>query len=155
MRGDLTLMNISQRLIAASRARSPWFYCVNAGSCNGCDIEIAAALGPRYDAEQMGALRQGSPKHADILVVTGPITRRAHAALCDIFSQMPGPKAVVAVGSCPATGNVFAGSPSIDAPLEDLIPVEVYVPGCPPRPQAILQGLRRAAAVLGGRKAEE
>jgi len=148
-------MNVFQRLIAKSRTRSPWFYCVNAGSCNGCDIEMAAALGPRYDVEQVGALRQGSPKHADILVVTGPITKRSHAALGDIYAQMPNPKAVVAVGSCPATGNVFAGSPTVDAPLENILPVDVYVPGCPPRPQAILQGLRQAAAGLSGEKVKE
>lgn len=142
-------MNPLQRLIAISRAKSPWLYCANAGSCNGCDIEIAATLGPRYDPEQAGMVRQGSPKHADILVVTGPITKRMRAALCDLYTQMPGPKAVVAVGSCPATGNVFAGSPTIDAPLDAFIPVDIFVPGCPPRPQDLERGLLAAAQLLG------
>ena len=141
-------MNVIARLSAISRRKSPWVYCLNTGSCNGCDIEIASCFGPRYDAEQLGVLRQGSPKHADMLVVTGPLTKRARQATIDIFAQMPGTKAVVAIGSCPATGNVFAGSPTVDAPLSSVIPVDVYVPGCPPRPQAIIQGIARAAHLL-------
>lgn len=137
-----------ERLLAVSRRKSPWLYCLNAGSCNGCDIEIAASLSPRYDPEQVGALRQGSPKHADILLVTGPLTLRTQDALRDIWEQIPRPKAVVAVGSCPASGNVFAGSPTIVGALAQVIPVDVYVPGCPPRPQAILQGCIRAAYLL-------
>ena len=145
-------MNLLNRFVASARVKSPWFYCLNAGSCNGCDIEIAASLSPRYDPEQIGALRQGSPKHADILLVTGPLTLRTGEALRSIYAQMPGPKAVVAVGSCPASGNVFAGSPTVEAPLNDVIPVDVYVPGCPPRPQAILQGIVQAAQALASRK---
>jgi len=121
---------------------------VNSGSCNGCDIEIGPCISPRYDAEQLGVLRQGSPKHADILLVTGPITKRSHAALMEIYAEMPSPKAVVAIGSCPATGNIFAGSPAIDAPLSSLLGVDVYVPGCPPRPQAIIDGIAQAATML-------
>ncbi len=141
-------MKLFTSLIARSRVKSPWVYCVNSGSCNGCDIEIAASLSSRYDAEQTGALRQSSPKHADILIVTGPITLRAGAALRDIYDQMPGPKAVVAIGSCPASGGVFSGSPSVEAPLNDIIPVDVYVPGCPPRPQEMLRGVIQAAQML-------
>jgi membrane-bound hydrogenase subunit mbhJ len=141
-------MNIFDGLLRIARRKSPWLYCLNAGSCNGCDIEIAASLSPRYDPEQVGALRQGSPKHADILLVTGPLTLRTQDALRDIWEQIPRPKAVVAVGSCPASGNVFAGSPTIVGALAQVIPVDVYVPGCPPRPQAILQGCIRAAHLL-------
>jgi Ni,Fe-hydrogenase III small subunit len=136
------------RLFAVSRQRSPWIYRVNAGSCNGCDIEIAPCFCPRYDAEQIGALLQGSPKHADILLVTGPVTLRTAAAVRDIYDQMPGPKAVIAIGSCPATGNVFAGSPTVLDGVTTLLPVDVYVPGCPPRPQAIIQGIQQAARLL-------
>ncbi len=143
-------MNPLARLLGACRRKSPWLYCLNAGSCNGCDIEIAASLGPRYDPEQIGALRQGSPKHADILLVTGPLTLRTRDALCDIYGQIPAPKAVVAVGSCPASGNVFAGSPTVVGGVESVIPVDVYVPGCPPRPQAILQACLQAAERLAG-----
>ncbi len=141
-------MNPIQRLVAISRRRSPWIYCANAGSCNGCDIEIGASLNPRYDPEQVGVLRQGSPKHADILLITGPLTLRTCEAVTDIYDQMPAPKAVVAIGSCPASGNVFVGSPTVLAPVDRQIPVDVYVPGCPPRPQAIIQGIAEAARLI-------
>jgi Ni,Fe-hydrogenase III small subunit len=141
-------MNPWQKLMQTSRARSPWIYCLNTGACNGCDIEIAAGLTPRYDAEQLGVRREGSPKHADILVVSGPVTVRTRDALIDIYQQMPRPKAVVAIGSCPASGNVFAGSPTVLGSVDQFIPVDVFVPGCPPRPQAILQGIAQAAQLL-------
>ena len=136
------------RLAKTSRQKSPWVYHVNAGACNGCDIEIGPCFCPRYDAEQMGILLQGSPKHADILLITGPMTLRTCEAVKDIYAQMPKPKAVVAIGSCPATGNVFAGSPTVLGSVEPSIPVDVYVPGCPPRPQAIMEGIRQAAQLL-------
>jgi membrane-bound hydrogenase subunit mbhJ len=141
-------MDLWRKLLATARKKSPWVYVLNAGSCNGCDIEIAAALTPRYDAEQLGVLRQGSPKHADILLITGPVTLRARDAVIDIFNQMPRPKVVVAIGSCPATGNVFIGSPSVVGSAAQVIPIDIYVPGCPPRPQAILQGVVAAARLL-------
>lgn len=149
-------MNPWQRLLRTARFRSPWVYCLNTGACNGCDIEIAASLTPRYDAEQLGVRREGSPKHADILVVSGPVTLRTRDALVDIYQQMPGPKAVVAIGSCPASGNVFAGSPTIFGSLDQFVPVDVYVPGCPPRPQSILLGIAQAARLLaeGKQKAQ-
>ncbi len=141
-------MNIFTKIMNQARARSPWVYVLNAGSCNGCDIEIGACLSPRYDIEQIGGLRQGSPKHADILLITGPLTLRAVDAICSVYSQIPEPKAVVAVGSCPATGNVFAGSPTVQNGVLNTIPVDVFVPGCPPRPQAILEGVQAAARLL-------
>jgi membrane-bound hydrogenase subunit mbhJ len=148
-------MKVFEALLSVSRRKSPWVYCLNAGSCNGCDIEIAATTGPRYDPEQVGILRQGSPKHADILLVTGPLTLRTRDALCDIWGQIPSPKAVVAIGSCPASGNVFAGSPTIVGALAQVIPVDLYVPGCPPRPQAILQGCMHAAHLLAAGKTHD
>ncbi len=141
-------MSLFDRIIQISRKKSPWFYCMNSGSCNGCDIEIGASLCPRYDPEQIGAVRQGSPKHADILLVSGPVTRRTQQAVLDIYAQIPEPKAVVAVGSCPITGNVFVGSPTVTAPLEELIPVDVFVPGCPPDHKRSLQGLRKRPKLL-------
>jgi len=141
-------MNIFKKLMQISRRKSPWIYCLNTGACNGCDIEIAAGLTPRYDAEQIGVRREGSSKHADILVISGPVTLRTRDALMNIYHQMPGPKAVVAVGSCPASGNVFAGSPTIFGSVDQFIPVDVYVAGCPPRPQAVLQGIAQAASLL-------
>ena len=142
-------MNPFTWLLGLARRKSPWIYCAKGGSCNGCDIEIGPCVSPRYDAEQLGVLRQGSPKHADILLVTGPVTRRSRDALLAVYAQMPSPKAVVALGSCPATGNVYASSPTVDGPLEKYIPVDVWVPGCPPRPQQILAGIARKAELLG------
>lgn len=144
-------MGLLARWLSLCRRRSPWLYCLNAGSCNGCDIEVAACFGPRYDPEQIGVLRQGSPKHADLLVVTGPVTLRTADALRDIYAQISAPKAVVAVGSCPASGNLFAGSPTVLGGVSPVVPVDVYVPGCPPRPQAILDGCRQAAELLARR----
>ncbi len=148
-------MSIFTKLMQLSRRKSPWVYVLNAGSCNGCDIEIGACLSPRYDLEQIGCLRQGSPKHADILLITGPMTLRSEAAVCSIYAQIPEPKAVVAVGSCPATGNVFAGSPTVEDGVLHAIPVDVFVPGCPPRPQAILAGVLEAARLLAERRGAE
>jgi membrane-bound hydrogenase subunit mbhJ len=124
---------------------------MNAGSCNGCDIEIVASLAPRYDAEQLGVRLEGSPRHADILCITGPVTRNAAAAIKTVYDQVLGPKAVVAIGSCPATTNVFIDSRTLDGPLDKHVPVDVYVPGCPPRPDAIVQGVARAAQILAER----
>lgn len=132
------------RLVERARRRSAWLFHFNAGSCNGCDIELVACLTPRYDVEQIGIKLEGSPRHADILCVTGPVTRTTHDALVTIHSQLPDPKVVVAIGSCAASCNVFAGSPVVAGPLNNIIPVDVYVPGCPPRPHAIVEGIARA-----------
>ena len=141
-------MSVIGRLVAKSRRRSPWLFRLNSGGCNGCDIEFSACLGPRYDVEQTGALVTGSARHADILCVTGPVTRGSKTALETIFAQMGDPKAVVAVGNCPATGDVFAGSPVIVGPLDRVIPVDVYIPGCPPRPGDIIKGIAMAVEAL-------
>jgi len=144
------------KLLALCRRKSPWVYRVGAGSCNGCDIEIGPCMTPRYDAEQIGMLLQGSPKHADILLITGALTKRTHRAVVDIYAQMPSPKAVIAIGSCPASGNVYEGSPLVDGPVDKFIPVDVWVPGCPPRPQLILAGVAQAARLLAdGRTASQ
>jgi Ni,Fe-hydrogenase III small subunit len=144
-------MSVLNKLINHARQRSPWLFHLNAGSCNGCDIELVACLTPRYDVEQLGIRLEGSPRHADVLCVSGPVTRTTKAALEAIYAQMPEPKVVVAIGSCPASGNAFAGSPTIAGPLAQIIPVDVYVPGCPPRPDAIIEGIARAVAILGQR----
>jgi Ni,Fe-hydrogenase III small subunit len=125
---------------------------MNSGSCNGCDIELVACLSPRYDAEQLGVQLQGSPRHADILCVSGPVTRNAAGAIETIYKQVPCPKAVVAIGSCPATTNVFIDSRVLDGPLAKHIPVDVFVPGCPPRPDAIMRGIAQAARILAERQ---
>ena len=122
-------MKLWKRLMCTARRKSPWLFHMNSGSCNGCDIEIIAALAPRYDAEQLGVLLQGSPRHADILVVTGPVTKKAVGAVKTVYDQVCGPKAVVAIGSCPATTNVFIDSRTLDGPLDKHVPVDVFVPG--------------------------
>lgn len=142
-------MSVLDKLVQQARQRSPWLFHLNAGSCNGCDIELLACLGPRYDVEQLGIRLEGSPRHADVLCVSGPVTRTTQAALEAIYAQIPEPKVVVAIGSCPATGNVFAGSPTVTGPLARIIPVDIYIPGCPPRPDAIIEGIARAVAILG------
>ncbi len=115
--------------------RSPWAFHVNSGSCNGCDIEIIAALTPpRYDAERFGVKLVGTPpRHADVLLVTGPpVTNQSLERVKLIYEQTPDPKVVVAVGACPPTGgSVFYESPPFtNAPLDRHIPVDVFVPGC-------------------------
>ncbi|HUA99287.1 MAG TPA: NADH-quinone oxidoreductase subunit NuoB [Terracidiphilus sp.] len=145
-------MNFFRRLVCTARRRSPWLFHMNSGSCNGCDIELIASLSPRYDAEQLGVQLQGSPRHADILCVSGPVTRNAAGAIETVYKQVPCPKAVIAIGSCPATTNVFIDSPTLDGPLDRHIPVDVFVPGCPPRPDAIIRGIAQAAAIVAERR---
>jgi Ni,Fe-hydrogenase III small subunit len=130
------------------RKKSPWLFHMNSGSCNGCDIELVACLSPRYDVEQIGVHLEGSPRHADILCISGPVTHNTLNAVKTVYSQVPHPKAVVALGSCSASCNAFAGSPTIVGPLHKHIPVDVYVPGCPPRPDAVIEGIFRAAELL-------
>jgi NADH-quinone oxidoreductase B subunit len=124
-----------------ARTNSPWLIHFNSGSCNGCDIEILATLTPRYDLERLGARLQGSPRHADILIVTGPVTRQARTRLERTYEQMPDPKFVIVVGSCGLTGGVFHGSYNIAGGVDEIIPVDAFVPGCPPRPDAIIFGI--------------
>jgi NADH-quinone oxidoreductase B subunit len=124
-----------------ARTNSPWAIHFNSGSCNGCDIEILATLTPRYDVERFGIKLQGSPRHADILICTGPVTEQARERLLRIYAQMPEPKFVVAVGSCAISGSVFQGCYNVVGHIDQVLPVDVYVPGCPPRPEAIIDGL--------------
>jgi NADH-quinone oxidoreductase B subunit len=124
-----------------SRINSPWLVHFNSGSCNGCDIEILATLAPRYDLERFGVKLQGSPRHADVLICTGPVTRQARERLLRTYEQMPSPKFVIAVGSCSISGGAFHGCYNIVGDVGDVIPVDVYIPGCPPRPEAIIDGV--------------
>ncbi|HET6413074.1 MAG TPA: NADH-quinone oxidoreductase subunit NuoB [Anaeromyxobacter sp.] len=144
-------MNPWRKLVGGCRRRSPWLFHMNAGSCNGCDIELIACITPRYDVEQFGIRLEASPRHADILCVSGPVTRNTVEAIRTVYSQVCAPKAVVAIGSCPASTNVFTGSPTIEGPLSRHLPVDVFVPGCPPRPDAIIEGVARAVQILAER----
>ena len=118
--------------------RSLWVFHCNTGGCNGCDIEILAAFTPRYDVERFGIRLVGSPRHADVLVVTGPVTRKNAELLRRIYEQMPSPKWVIAVGTCACSGATFSDAYNIAAGVDRVIPVDVYVPGCPPKPEAII-----------------
>ena len=131
-------------LVSFFRKKSPWLLHFNTGGCNGCSIEVIAALTPRYDVERFGMQLRGSPRHADILVVTGPVTRQTKDRLIRIYEQMPEPKLVVAVGSCPASSCAFYDCYNVLGPLDKFIPVDAYVPGCPPKPEAIIFGLVKA-----------
>ncbi len=137
--------------------RSPWLLHFNTGACNGCDIEVLAAITPLYDPERYGVKLTPSPRHADIIVVTGLVTKKAAERLKRIYDQIPEPKVVVAVGACAISGGVFQGSYSHYSGVDRVIPVDVYIPGCPPRPDAILKGIIRAVEILEekARKIEE
>lgn len=124
--------------------RSLWVFHLNTGSCNGCDIEIVALLTPRYDVERFGIKLVGSPKHADVLLVTGPVNRKMLPRLKLIYEQTPDPKAVIVVGTCGTSGGVFYDSYNVVGPVDKHIPVDVYVPGCPIRPEAIINGVLKA-----------
>ena len=134
--------------IAKSMMRSPWIYHINTGSCNGCDIELVAVLTPRYDAERFGFKLAGTPRHADIVVISGPVTTQSKDRLIRTLAQVPEPKCVVTLGSCPQSGNVFKGSYSVEGPLEKYVHVDVSVAGCTPKPEAIMEGLYKAAQIL-------
>ncbi|NIR86771.1 NADH-quinone oxidoreductase subunit B family protein [Candidatus Bathyarchaeota archaeon] len=137
-------------LINWARSTSPWVLHFNSGSCNGCDIEIVASRAPKFDLERFGILVKGSPRHADIMAVTGPVTRQAKSRLLRIYEQMPMPKYVMAIGSCAISGAPFNGSYSIHEGVDRVIPVDVYVGGCPPRPEAIIQGMLRLTEKIRG-----
>jgi len=124
--------------------RALWVYHLNTGSCNGCDIEILAALTPRYDVERFGIVLVGSPRHADVLLVTGPVTRQMEPRLKRLYDQTPDPKVVMAIGNCGIEGDVFHESYNLAGPIDQIVPVDVYVPGCPPRPEAIIEGVVKA-----------
>ena len=132
----------------SSFKRALWVFHIATGSCNGCDIEIVAALTPRYDVERFGIKLVGTPRHADVLLVTGPVTRPMAERLKRVYEQTPDPKAVVMVGGCGSTSGVFYDSYNVVGPVDKIVPVAAYVPGCPPRPEAIIHGVVTAVAKL-------
>lgn len=145
--------SIIDRIRNWSRINSPWAIHYNSGSCNGCDIELLTIITPRYDVERLGVKMQGSPRHADILVVTGSVTLQSRDRLLRIYNQMPDPKFVLALGSCSISGGVFRNCYCcIQGGVDKVIPVDVYVPGCPPRPEAMIYGLVKLLDVIKGKK---
>lgn len=115
---------------------------VDAGSCNGCEIEIGSVFGPVYDGERYGARLVASPRHADALLVTGPVTRNMEEALRRTAEAVSAPRIVVAVGDCARDGGVFADAYGVVGPVSAVLPVDVEIPGCPPTPEAIIAALR-------------
>ena len=125
---------------------------VDAGSCNGCELEIAATTNPLYDLERFGVHLVASPRHADLLLVTGPVTRNMEMALRRTYEAAPEPRVVVAVGACGCSGGIFGeGTYAAIGGVDRALPVDVYIPGCPPRPQAILNGLLVAMGIREAR----
>jgi ech hydrogenase subunit C len=130
------------------RKKSPWVVHFDCNSCNGCDIETIACMTPLYDAERFGIINVGNPKHADVFVVTGSVNNRNVDTLMTVYNQIPEPKAVVAVGACACTGGIFKECYNVLGGVEKVIPVDVFVPGCCPRPEAIIDGILMAADKL-------
>ena len=141
---DPELAEMSARLDAAARkrlGRSLSIREVDAGSCNGCELEIHALNNAFYDLERFGLRFVASPRHADVLMVTGPVTKNMREALERTYNATPGPKWVVAVGECAINGGVFAGSYAVAGGIADAVPVDLVIQGCPPSPEQLLIGL--------------
>jgi Ni,Fe-hydrogenase III small subunit len=128
--------------------KSIWVYHVNAGACNGCDIEILDVLTPYYDVERFGIRLVHTPRHADALLVTGPVTRQVKDRLLRLYESTPDPKLVIAVGSCAMGGGIWYNSYATLGGLGNILPVAIYIPGCPPRPEAILYGVAQALGLV-------
>jgi Ni,Fe-hydrogenase III small subunit len=128
--------------VAASLGGSVQIRHVDAGSCNGCEVEIGSAFGPVYDAERYGARLVASPRHADALLVTGPVTLNMIEPLRRTYEAVPAPKLMVAVGDCARDCGVFAGAYGVAGAVGDVVPVDLGIPGCPPRPEAIVEAVR-------------
>lgn len=129
-------------------SKSPWLIHYDAASCNGCDIEVLACLTPLYDVERFGIINTGNPRHADIFVVTGSVNEQAAPVIRQIYDQMVEPKVVVAVGICACSGGIFHDCYNVSGGIDKIIPVDVYVPGCAARPQAIIDGVVKALGIL-------
>jgi len=142
------LKSLIQKVTGKAFTKALWVYHVNTGACNGCDIEVIDCLTPYYDAERFGIRLIGSPRHADVLVVSGPVTRQIVSGLLKVYEATPDPKLVFAVGSCAIDGNIFHNSYNVIGGVDKVIPVNLYIPGCPPRPEAILYGVAQALGLV-------
>jgi Ni,Fe-hydrogenase III small subunit/formate hydrogenlyase subunit 6/NADH:ubiquinone oxidoreductase subunit I len=150
-----SLGNETRRQIEKILKRSLAIREVDAGSCNGCELEIVALNNPIYDIERFGIHFVASPRHADMLLVTGPVTRNMELALLKTYRAMAEPKLVIAVGTCGISGGIFGKNYATLGEVEKVVPVDVYIPGCPPRPQALLHGILLAIRRLASRSTHE
>ncbi len=141
-------MSVIEKVVTWARMKSPWIIHFNTGACNACDIEILDALTPRYDLERFGVQLKGTPRHADVLVCSGPVTRQTRDRLVRIYEQMAEPKFVVAVGTCACSGGVFNGCYNVEGGIDAAIPVAAYIPGCPASPEAIIDGVVKLLSTL-------
>jgi ech hydrogenase subunit C len=128
--------------------KSPWLIHYDASSCNGCDIEVLAALSPLYDIERFGIINTGNPKHADIFLVTGGVNVQNKQVLINTYEQIPEPKVVIAIGICATSGGIYRECYNILGGIDKVIPVDVYVPGCAARPESIIDGVVTALGIL-------
>jgi Ni,Fe-hydrogenase III small subunit len=152
--GDAELAELAARLDAGARrrlGRSLSIRQVDAGSCNGCELEIHALNNAFYDLERFGLRFVASPRHADVLLVTGPVTKNMREALLRTYNATPDPKWVVAVGGCAVDGGIFAGSYAVAGGVNDVIPVDLHIRGCPPSPIDLLKGLIALLDVASGK----
>jgi ech hydrogenase subunit C len=132
--------------------KSPWIIHYDASSCNGCDIEVLAALTPLYDVERFGIVNTGNPKHADVFLVTGSVNEQNKDVLINTYDQIPHPKVVVAIGICATSGGVFRECYNVSGGIDKIIPVDVYVPGCAARPESIIDGVVTALGILENKR---
>lgn len=128
--------------------KSLWVFHFGGASCNNCDIEILACLTPRFDVERLGIKLVGSPRHADVILVNGSINKRDRSRLLEVYEQAAKPVFVVAIGACGCTGGIFAEGNTFAGPVDKIIPVDAYIPGCPPKPEAILAGIVKLAQTI-------
>ncbi len=135
-------------------SKSPWLLHYDGSSCNGCDIEVLATTTPVYDVERFGVVNTGNPKHADIFLITGGVNDQNKNVIKQLYDQMPDPKVVVAVGICACDGGIFKDCYNILGGTDKVIPVDIYVPGCAARPEAIIDGVVKAVALLDKKRAQ-
>jgi Ni,Fe-hydrogenase III small subunit len=130
-----------QRLVPKALPRSLWVFHTNVGGCNGCDIEVLDVLTPYFDVERLGIRLVGSPRHADVLVVSGPVTIPMRGPMLALYEAVPDPKIVMAIGGCAVGGGLWFDTYNVVGGLDKVVKVDIHVPGCPPRPEAIIHGV--------------